>query len=88
MGEPRFVYCFDKRRVRNPPAPVLSEYLGLNLLVSFLEMRKKFDDGEDPLDAESQQGGGGNPFHRSWNSWQGFNPFSSGGPFRFKFHFN
>uniref|UniRef100_A0A673T9N7 DnaJ homolog subfamily C member 3 n=1 Tax=Suricata suricatta TaxID=37032 RepID=A0A673T9N7_SURSU len=52
------------------------------------EMRKKFDDGEDPLDAESQQGGGGNPFHRSWNSWQGFNPFSSGGPFRFKFHFN
>uniref|UniRef100_A0A9L0IDM7 DnaJ homolog subfamily C member 3 n=1 Tax=Equus asinus TaxID=9793 RepID=A0A9L0IDM7_EQUAS len=52
------------------------------------EMRKKFDDGEDPLDAETQQGGGGNPFHRSWNSWQGFNPFSSGGPFRFKFHFN
>ncbi|KAL4827820.1 hypothetical protein H8958_004847 [Nasalis larvatus] len=52
------------------------------------EMRKKFDDGEDPLDAESQQGGGGNPLHRSWNSWQGFNPFSSGGPFRFKFHFN
>uniref|UniRef100_A0A8C3VV35 DnaJ homolog subfamily C member 3 n=1 Tax=Catagonus wagneri TaxID=51154 RepID=A0A8C3VV35_9CETA len=54
------------------------------------EMRKKFDDGEDPLDAESQQGGGGGggPFHRSWNSWQGFNPFSSGGPFRFKFHFN
>uniref|UniRef100_A0A8C9DND0 DnaJ homolog subfamily C member 3 n=1 Tax=Prolemur simus TaxID=1328070 RepID=A0A8C9DND0_PROSS len=52
------------------------------------EMRKKFDDGEDPLDAESQQGGGSNPFHRSWNSWQGFNPFSSGGPFRFKFHFN
>uniref|UniRef100_A0A5G2QZH9 DnaJ homolog subfamily C member 3 n=1 Tax=Sus scrofa TaxID=9823 RepID=A0A5G2QZH9_PIG len=53
------------------------------------EMRKKFDDGEDPLDAESQQGGGGgSPFHRSWNSWQGFNPFSSGGPFRFKFHFN
>uniref|UniRef100_A0A4X2MBI8 DnaJ homolog subfamily C member 3 n=1 Tax=Vombatus ursinus TaxID=29139 RepID=A0A4X2MBI8_VOMUR len=52
------------------------------------EMRKKFDEGEDPLDAESQQGGGGNSFHRSWNSWQGFNPFSSGGPFRFKFHFN
>ncbi|XP_006879687.1 PREDICTED: dnaJ homolog subfamily C member 3 [Elephantulus edwardii] len=52
------------------------------------EMRKKFDDGEDPLDAESQQGGGGNPFHRSWNSWQGFNPFTSGGPFQFKFHFN
>uniref|UniRef100_A0A1W7RHV6 DnaJ homolog subfamily C member 3 n=1 Tax=Agkistrodon contortrix contortrix TaxID=8713 RepID=A0A1W7RHV6_AGKCO len=51
------------------------------------EMRKKFDAGEDPLDAESQQGGG-HPFHRSWNSWQGFDPFSSGGPFQFKFHFN
>ncbi|XP_007441083.3 dnaJ homolog subfamily C member 3, partial [Python bivittatus] len=51
------------------------------------EMRRKFDAGEDPLDAESQQGGG-NPFHRAWNSWQGFDPFSSGGPFKFKFHFN
>uniref|UniRef100_A0A8D0GXV4 DnaJ homolog subfamily C member 3 n=1 Tax=Sphenodon punctatus TaxID=8508 RepID=A0A8D0GXV4_SPHPU len=51
------------------------------------EMRRKFDAGEDPLDAESQQGGG-NPFHRSWNTWQGFNPFNSGGPFRFKFNFN
>ncbi|XP_044293715.1 dnaJ homolog subfamily C member 3 isoform X2 [Varanus komodoensis] len=51
------------------------------------EMRKKFDAGEDPLDAESQQGGG-NPFHRGWNSWQSFDPFSSGGPFKFKFHFN
>ncbi|KAK1341983.1 hypothetical protein QTO34_016735 [Cnephaeus nilssonii] len=45
------------------------------------EMRKKFDDGEDPLDAESQQGGGGNPFHRSWNSWQGFREDSSGDTF-------
>nr|XP_060625469.1 dnaJ homolog subfamily C member 3 [Anolis sagrei ordinatus] len=51
------------------------------------DMRRKFDAGEDPLDAESQQGGG-NPFHRGWNSWQGFDPFSSGGPFKFKFHFN
>ncbi|RMC06822.1 hypothetical protein DUI87_16270 [Hirundo rustica rustica] len=52
------------------------------------EMRRKFDAGEDPLDAESQQGGN-NPFHRSWNTWQGFNPFGSGGgPFTFKFHFS
>jgi len=51
-------------------------------------MRRKFDAGEDPLDAESQQGGG-NPFHRNWNTWQGFNPFGSGGgPFTFKFHFS
>ncbi|XP_048388925.1 dnaJ homolog subfamily C member 3a isoform X2 [Stegostoma tigrinum] len=52
------------------------------------EMRKKFDSGEDPLDPENQQGGGGHSFHRSWNQWQGFNPFGSGGPFNFKFHFN
>ncbi|XP_043928924.1 dnaJ homolog subfamily C member 3 [Protopterus annectens] len=50
------------------------------------EMRQKFDAGEDPLDPESQQGGG-NPF-RQWNTWQGFNPFGSGGPFNFKFNFN
>lgn len=56
-------------------------------LCIFLEMRRKFDAGEDPLDAESQQGGG-HPFHRGWNSWQEFDPFSSGGPFQFKFHFN
>ncbi|XP_030057231.1 dnaJ homolog subfamily C member 3 [Microcaecilia unicolor] len=52
------------------------------------EMRKRFDAGEDPLDPENQQGGGGSHFHRSWNQWQGFNPFGSGGPFNFKFHFN
>ncbi|XP_042328965.1 dnaJ homolog subfamily C member 3-like [Sceloporus undulatus] len=46
-----------------------------------LEMRQKFDSGEDPLDPESQQGGGGHqwPFE--------FNPFGSGN-FHFKFHFN
>ncbi|KAJ7319902.1 hypothetical protein JRQ81_019413 [Phrynocephalus forsythii] len=51
------------------------------------EMRRKFDGGEDPLDAESQQGGG-HPFERGWHAWQGFDPFSSGGPFKFKFHFS
>ena len=44
-------------------------------------MRQKFDNGEDPLDPESQQGGGGgHPFHG--------HPFGGGGPFQFKFHFN
>lgn len=42
------------------------------------EKRQKYDNGEDPLDPESHNGG--NPF-------QGFNPFGSGG-FQFKFHFN
>ncbi|XP_077869917.1 LOW QUALITY PROTEIN: dnaJ homolog subfamily C member 3-like [Saccoglossus kowalevskii] len=42
------------------------------------EMRKKYDAGEDPLDPESQQHRGGQPF----------NPFGHGGPFNFKFHFN
>ncbi|KAM8975157.1 dnaJ homolog subfamily C member 3 [Pelodytes ibericus] len=51
------------------------------------EKRSRFDAGEDPLDPESQQGGGGN-FNRGWNQWQGFNPFGSGGGFNFKFHFN
>ena len=42
------------------------------------EKRAKFDNGEDPLDPEQQQGG---------NPWQngGF-PFGDG--FQFKFHFN
>ena len=44
-------------------------------------MRQKFDNGEDPLDPEAQQGGhGGHPFHG--------HPFGGGGPFQFKFHFN
>ncbi|MBN3307650.1 DNJC3 protein, partial [Amia calva] len=51
------------------------------------EMRRKFDAGEDPLDPENQQGGGGPNFQRGWNTWQGFNPFGSG-PFNFKFNFN
>ena len=54
----------------------------INYPVSFFsEMRQKFDNGEDPLDPESQQGGGGgHPFHG--------HPFGGGGPFQFKFHFN
>ncbi|XP_041348015.1 dnaJ homolog subfamily C member 3-like [Gigantopelta aegis] len=45
------------------------------------EKRQRFDNGEDPLDPEDQQGG--NPFHH------GFNPFGGGGSgFSFKFHFN
>jgi len=45
----------------------------------FPEKREKYDNGEDPLDPETQ----GN---------QGFNPFQHhnfhGSPFQFKFHFN
>ncbi|KAJ8255010.1 hypothetical protein GJAV_G00199890 [Gymnothorax javanicus] len=52
------------------------------------EKRSKFDQGEDPLDPESQQGRGHHHhFHGSWNNFQGFNPFGSG-PFNFKFKFN
>lgn len=50
------------------------------------EMRSKFDQGEDPMDPESQQGGGHHQhFHGGWD--QGSNPFGSG-PFNFKFNFN
>ncbi|KAF4109148.1 hypothetical protein G5714_010221 [Onychostoma macrolepis] len=54
------------------------------------EMRSKFDQGEDPMDPESQQGGGHHHhqhFHGGWENFQGFNPFGSG-PFNFKFNFN
>ena len=46
------------------------------------EKRKRFDNGEDPLDPEqqAQHGGGFHPFGR------GFNPFGQGQPFTF--HFN
>ncbi|XP_069499378.1 dnaJ homolog subfamily C member 3-like [Ambystoma mexicanum] len=47
------------------------------------EMRQKVDAGEDPLDPENQQGGGGHP--QQWPFE--FNPFSSGN-FQFKFNFN
>ncbi|KAG7503529.1 dnaJ-like subfamily C member 3 [Solea senegalensis] len=47
------------------------------------EMRSKFDQGEDPMDPESQQG-----HHHHHHHFQGgFNPFGSG-PFNFKFNFN
>ena len=41
------------------------------------EKRQKFDQGEDPLDPETQQG-------QQWH--EGFKPFGHGG-FQFKFHF-
>jgi len=46
------------------------------------EMREKYDNGEDPLDPETESGRN-HPFH-------GFHghPFGGGGPFQFKFHFN
>ncbi|XP_051995464.1 dnaJ homolog subfamily C member 3-like [Xyrauchen texanus] len=48
------------------------------------EMRQKFDSGEDPLDPENQEGGGGGGA-REWPF--GFDPFE-GGDFHFKFHYN
>ncbi|CAF1336923.1 unnamed protein product [Didymodactylos carnosus] len=47
------------------------------------EKRARFDNGEDPLDAE-EQAQGFNPFG------QGFNPFGggNGGSYSFRFHFN
>lgn len=51
------------------------------------EKRAKFDNGEDPLDAEEQANQGFNPF-----AGHGFNPFGGGGfgggGFQFKFKFN
>uniref|UniRef100_A0A3P9JAX2 DnaJ homolog subfamily C member 3 n=1 Tax=Oryzias latipes TaxID=8090 RepID=A0A3P9JAX2_ORYLA len=50
------------------------------------EMRNKFDQGEDPMDPDSQQGHH-HPFNGGFHGFQGFNPFGSG-PFNFKFNFN
>lgn len=47
----------------------------------FVDKRAKFDQGEDPLDPES-----GN--HQGFNPFQEFHHFHSGTPFTFKFHFN
>ena len=54
-------------------------------------MRKKFDNGEDPLDAEEQQRAN-NPFQGERFFFRG-NPFGGGfpgggGSHNFKFHFN
>ncbi|XP_076324842.1 dnaJ homolog subfamily C member P58IPK isoform X1 [Tachypleus tridentatus] len=51
------------------------------------EKRQKFDNGEDPLDPDSQQGQGFNPFAHGFNPFQG-GFHQGGGPFTFKFHFN
>jgi len=50
------------------------------------EMRQKYDQGEDPLDPEAQQGGG-HPFRHGGQQFHfhGGNPFGGG---QFKFHFN
>lgn len=47
---------------------------------SCTEKRQKYDNGEDPLDPESQQGQGFNPFQHG-----GFHNFNGG---QFRFHFN
>lgn len=61
-------------------------------VLSDAEMRNKFDAGEDPLDPEQQQGGGGHPFGHQHFHQQGF-PGGGGGQSggfhqHFKFHFN
>lgn len=83
-----FWYC-DSRGQQSDPVTswLFTKMLTIQFSITFfffLEMRQKFDAGEDPLDPESQQGGGGGqqgwPFH--------FNPFESGGSFHFKFQYN
>ncbi|XP_053733943.1 dnaJ homolog subfamily C member 3a [Synchiropus splendidus] len=51
------------------------------------DMRSKFDQGEDPMDPESQQGHHHHHHFHESHHFQGFNPFGSG-PFNFKFNFN
>jgi DnaJ family protein C protein 3 len=63
---------------------ILIKILIFNLKI-LIEKRQRFDNGEDPLDPDQQNQGGGHPFHH-----QGFNPFGhgfNGGNFQFKFKF-
>ena len=48
-------------------------------------MRQKFDQGEDPLDAEEERNRQRHPFHGFHR--QGGHPFGGNGG-QFKFHFN
>jgi DnaJ family protein C protein 3 len=49
------------------------------------EKRQRFDNGEDPLDAEEQAQH--NHHHHGFNPFgHGFNPFGGGGSFHFKFN--
>lgn len=67
---------------------IQAEVLCLHVHLVSPEMRSKFDQGEDPMDPESQQGGGHHHhFHGGWENFHGFNPFGSG-PFNFKFNYN
>lgn len=54
------------------------------------ELRQKYDGGEDPLDPEAQQQGGGHPFRggQPFHFPGGFPGGGQGGGFQFKFHFN
>ena len=84
------VSCFPdiehRGRIIEPDRPSLRTHLpataALTCCFGFVEKRQKFDNGEDPLDPEQQQQGGGGPF---WH--EGFNPFGGSG-FKFKFNFN
>ena len=59
----------------------------------YTEMRKKFDNGEDPLDPEEQQRGGfqggqGERFFFRGHPFGGGGFPGGGGGHNFKFHFN
>ena len=86
VGTPSFASCLHSLHLINHDhLHVNSEVVNCIYFcdVIIIEMRQKFDNGEDPLDPEqqNQQGGHGHPF------FHGFNPFGSGGG-NFKFHFN
>ncbi|XP_037090282.1 dnaJ homolog subfamily C member 3-like [Pollicipes pollicipes] len=50
------------------------------------DKRRQFDNGEDPLDPETEAGRGFNPFGQGFHGFPGGG--AGGGPFHFKFHFN
>jgi len=95
MAENKFIDIAAAKEVLTDPGKILLTICGFyctqpkffhvfSVFAAVIEKRQKYDSGEDPLDPESQQGQGFNPFAQG-----GFPHFhSQGGPFQFKFHFN
>lgn len=81
-AEKKFIDIAAAKEVLTDPGKnhIGIEKIEITKSTSVTEKRQKYDSGEDPLDPESQQGQGFNPFQQG-----GFHHFNGG---QFRFHFN
>lgn len=83
LAEKNFIDIAAAKEVLTDPGKFKFKVWQLRFWIVFcLEKRSKFDNGEDPLDAEEQA-----QQNQGFHGFQGFNPFESSG-FQFKFNFN